>query len=148
MDEIRRLHRQLDECAGLSSLKESEADLWIRIEGEEDRLGPRAPLRLTRDAHERIDSSLDKLAVEKVETHRGYLREIDLDEQAFQLRKPGDPTSVRCAFGDELLPLAKEALDRLVEVTGTRKVHEGRKQSALELARLEIVDEEADTEGT
>ncbi|MGZ5452388.1 MAG: hypothetical protein ACXW5U_31510 [Thermoanaerobaculia bacterium] len=106
-------------------------------------LPDRAPLRLTREAHARIDVSLDSLVTEKIETHLGFLREIDLDAQTFELRKPGDPVSVRCAFGDELLPLAKEALDRQVQVMGTRSQVEGRRPSSLQVTRLEIVDEDA-----
>jgi hypothetical protein len=106
-------------------------------------LSDRPPLRLTREAHARIDRSLDRLVTERIETHLGFLREIDLDAQTFELRKPEDPVSVRCAFGDELLPLAKEALDRQVEVMGTRSHIEGRRPSSLQVTRLEIVDEDA-----
>lgn len=106
-------------------------------------LSDRPPLRLTRRAHARIDVSLDSLVREKIETHLGFLREIDLDAQTFELRKPEDPVSVRCAFGDELLPLAKEALDRQVQVMGTRSQVEGRRPSSLQVTRLEIVDDDA-----
>ncbi len=74
-----------------------------------------------------------------VETYIGEIREIDLDEQSFILRNASE---VHCAFDDEFLDAAKEALDRLVTVTGVRRIAEGRHTShPLRIIRLEIMDE-------
>jgi urease accessory protein UreF len=107
--------------------------------------GQPQPVRLGRDTHERLDTALDHLVTTKPETHRGVLREIDLDAQTFQLRRVDDAVViVKCSFADELFEVAKEALDRLVEVTGTRVVAEGRRTaSTLDVARLEIVEDDA-----
>lgn len=105
----------------------------------------RGTILLTRESHDQIDKALDQLVTEEIETHRGVLREIDLDAQTFQLRKPDDSVFVlKCSFPEEFFEAAKEALDRLVEVTGTRAVVEGRRRaSTLTIARLEIVEEDS-----
>jgi len=53
-----------------------------------------------------------------------------------------------CAFEEDLLEMAKEALDRRVQVTGVRRVVEGRRVApTLRVTRLVILDEDA-TEST
>lgn len=100
-------------------------------------------IRLTRQSHQRINSAIDQIAAEQVETHSGDLREIDLDGLSFILRNAEDVHEVRCVFEEDLLETAKEALDRRVQVTGNRRVEPGRRASAaLRVIRLEIVDEE------
>jgi hypothetical protein len=103
---------------------------------------------LTRTAHQRIDEAIDLIAAEKVEEHVGDLREIDLDNLSFVLRNAEDVHEVRCVFEDDLLETAKEALDRRVQVTGVRRVIEGRRAApALRVTRFEIIDEESSLSG-
>jgi hypothetical protein len=101
------------------------------------------PIRLTRDVHGRIDRKLEQLVSEEVETHRGVVREIDLDKRTFTLRGPNEK-SVRCAFPVELTEIAKEALDHLVEASGTRTRHGKRRSGPLRLVRLGIVEMDDD----
>lgn len=75
------------------------------------------PVALTRVARERIAGALQAMEEERVETHFGDLREIDLDKQSFVLRQTDDRRIV-FKYGDALGDAAKEALDRSVRVTG------------------------------
>ncbi len=106
------------------------------------RLVPRdRPIRLTRAAHDRIDRAIDSAVAEQVETHIGDLREIDLDRRSFILRNTDHGGQIQCTFYPELWESTKEALDRRVEVSGSRAVRESsRSASALRVSRLEVVD--------
>ncbi len=75
------------------------------------------PVALTRAAREHIAGALQAMEEERVETHYGDLREIDLDKQSFVLRTADDRRMV-FKYGDALGEVAKEALDRSVRVTG------------------------------
>lgn len=100
-------------------------------------------VRLERTTRKRIDEAIGHLEELSTETRQGMLREIDLDQLGFILRSPGSPVEVKCTFDEELLEDAKAALDRLVEVTGTRKVREGRNASApLHVTSLDIVEDD------
>jgi hypothetical protein len=102
----------------------------------------KAPVVLARPSRERINGAIDRAAAERVETHVGDLREIDLDESSFVLRNAEDGTpQVRCYFPAEMVEAAKEALDKRIRVTGSRPVKEGRQAPPLMVSRLEIVDE-------
>ena len=102
-------------------------------------------ISLSRQTRARINGVLDSLPEQRVETHVGDLRAIDLDKCAFVLRnagtRPGEVVQVECLFSDELLETAKEALDKRVEVTGTRTLGEGRRAKPLTVTRLEIIEE-------
>ena len=101
-------------------------------------------INLTRHSYQRINKVIDQIASEQVETHSGDLREIDLDERSFILRNAEDVREVRCVFDEDLLETAKEAVDRRVQVTGSRRIEPGRRSSAaLRVIRLEIIDEDA-----
>jgi hypothetical protein len=107
-------------------------------------VGRAKAITLTRASHERIDRAIDVLETEKVEEHTGDLREIDLDGLSFILRNSQDVHEIRCSFEQDLLEIAKEALDRRVRVTGIRRVAEGRRTATtLRVTRLEILDEDA-----
>lgn len=102
----------------------------------------RAPIRLTRQARRRLDAALDRLVVAQIETRTGVLREIDLDELTFLLRRGEDPVQIRCSFPDELYEVAKEALDRPVRVSGTMRSGGLRKGAALlKVERIDVLDE-------
>lgn len=86
-----------------------------------------ASVVLTREAHARIDSLIDASTRESSEAWIGDLREIDLDNRRFILRNLDLPTGmdrapfeVPCQFEPELLETALAALDRRVQVRGTR----------------------------
>lgn len=100
-------------------------------------------IRLTRDVNERIDRRIEQLIREEVETHRGVVREIDLDGASFKLRGKNKRT-IRCQFRPELAGIAKEALDHHVEVSGTRTGRGGRRAGTLQVVRLEIVEFDSD----
>jgi hypothetical protein len=107
-----------------------------------------AKIQLTRGANGRIDQAIDRMAAEQVEEHVGDLREIDLDKLSFVLRNTEDVREIPCTFEEDLLEMAKEALDRRVQVTGVRRVVEGRRIApTLRVTRLVILDEDA-TEST
>lgn len=97
---------------------------------------------LSRPTRERVNRAIDRASAERVETHVGDMREIDLDELAFVLRntEPAGP-ALRCYFAEEMVEAAKDALDKRVRVTGPRAVKEGRKTLPLTVSRLEILEE-------
>ena len=100
-------------------------------------------VRLERTTRKRIDEAIGHLEEVSNETHRGMLREIDLDQLGFILRRPDSPEEVKCTFSEDLLEDAKAALDRLVDVTGTRKIREGRNAAAqLLVTSLDIVEDD------
>jgi hypothetical protein len=99
-------------------------------------------IRLTRDAAFRIDNAIDQTAEEQVENHVGDLREIDLDNVTMILRNVNDVQEVRCTLDESLLEVAKESLDRRVQVSGVRRITPGRGPlPALHVYRLELLDD-------
>jgi hypothetical protein len=102
-------------------------------------------IALSRDGRGRINDALTRLPEQRVETHVGDLREIDLDRSTFLLRNlegRGDGSmGVECQFPEELLEAAKEALDKRVQVTGSKPIDEGRRARPLQVTRLEIFEE-------
>jgi hypothetical protein len=85
----------LTELARLVPRERGQVDL-VELSGR--LVSARGPaVSLTRPSHERINRAIDRASTEKVETHVGDLREIDLDEFAFILRNTGpDAGQVRC----------------------------------------------------
>jgi len=107
-----------------------------------------AKIQLTRGANGRIDQAIDRIAAEQVEEHEGDLREIDLDKLSFVLRNTENVRKIPCTFEEDLLEMAKEARDRRFQVTGVRRVVEGRRIApTLCVTPLVILDEDA-TEST
>ena len=102
-------------------------------------------ITLSRQGRTRIDGALDRLPQQRVETHVGDLREIDLDKYSFVLRNlethGGEIFQVECQFLPELLEAAKDALDKRVQITGSRSIDEARRARPLLVSRLEILDE-------
>jgi hypothetical protein len=114
---------------------------FIELRGR--RVGNR-PMRLTRQTHQRLDDALDRLVVaaDRIEIRTGVLREIDLDERTFWIRRSDDPAQIRCSFPDELYEVAKEAFDRSVSVSGVMRTPGGRRGGTLlEVERIEVLDE-------
>ena len=88
--------------------------------------------------------ALDRLVVaaDRIEIRTGVLREIDLDERTFWLRRSDDPAQIRCSFPDELYEVAKEAFDRPVSVSGVRRTPGGRRGGTLlEVERIEVLED-------
>lgn len=106
-------------------------------------------VRLSRPSRKRIDDALDTIPEQRVESYVGDLREIDLDKFSFMLRnagtRPGEVQQVECEFLEELVEAAKEALDKRVQVTGSRPVDERRRAKPLLVSRLEILEDRSDT---
>jgi hypothetical protein len=102
-------------------------------------------ISLARQGRARIDGALNRMPQSRVETHEGDLREIDLDKYSFVLRNlethADEVLQVECQFLPELLEAAKDALDKRVQITGSRLVDEGRRARPLLVSRLEILDE-------
>lgn len=100
-------------------------------------------VRLTRESHARLDQELDRLVRERIETRTGTLREIDLDSATFVVRDEETGSAVKCVFADEFYERAKDALDRLVLVSGPIRRWGSRREAAeLQVTRLEIPGEE------
>jgi hypothetical protein len=115
---------------------------FVEIRGT--RMPRRGAVRLTRDAHDRLDRALDRLVTERTQTMTGVLFEIDLDASTFLVRESGDAYVVRCSFAEEFYETAKAALDRRVLVSGTVRLREGRRGAPLVyVTRLEILDDDA-----
>lgn len=101
------------------------------------------PVRLTRDDHDRINRNVELLVKEELESHRGLVREIDLDKRTFKLR-PRKKKVITCLYEESLTELAKEALDHYVAVSGTRTRKGGRYTGPLRIVSLEVVEEAAE----
>ena len=102
-----------------------------------------AAIKLTRETHTKVDGAIDRTVHERIETHEGFLREIDLDGPSFTLRDRENLSSVRCSFEEDILEQAKAALDKRVRVTGSRKVAATKKASPiLQVTRLEVLEDE------
>ncbi len=103
---------------------------------------------LSRASRARINDTLDRIAEQRVENYEGDLREIDLDNCSFILRNagmtPGEGLQLECQFPEELLEAAKEALDKRVQVTGSRAVEKGRRARPLVVNRIEILEDRAE----
>ena len=105
-----------------------------------------APAVLRRESRVRIDTGLERIEGAVVqETHDGVLREIDLDQLTFTLRNPGEVFETRCHFEEPLLESAKDALDKLVRISGVREVSTtARAQQPLEVRTIDILDSEGE----
>jgi hypothetical protein len=103
------------------------------------------PITLQRSAQQRVRDAISHATQEDLVTVEGLLREIDLDGLSFIVR---DPESVgretRCEIrsdSDDLLGIAKEALDHAVVVRGTRKTDSTRRKvHPLQVLEIEVLD--------
>lgn len=139
-DELRRT--LLAEVKRLAPRPRGDVDV-VELSG---RAMGRGRAKLTKSTHERIDLAIDRGSAARTEQYIGDLREIDLDNLTFTLRNisaQNESFAVPCKFEQELLPTAKEALDRLVEVAGERSASLSRGRSShLRVTRLVILDDE------
>jgi hypothetical protein len=99
------------------------------------------PILLTRAASGRISQAIGRTATEQGEEYVGDLREIDLDNLSMVIRYTADVKEIRCTFDGSLLEAAREALDRRVQVVGTRRLSAGRASPTLYVFRLDVLDE-------
>lgn len=103
---------------------------------------PGRTIRLVKETNQRVTEAIDREVHEKVVTHEGILRGIDLDQASIRIRSVDGVGEVRGWFPPELLQSAADALDRPVRVTGILRAEEGRRGlPRLEITRLEIVEE-------
>ena len=116
---------------------------------------PRGALQLKRESRARIRTAIERTvrqAIVEVElvTEEGILREIDLDQRTFILRKAGQIPEIRCAIspeGDDLLEIAKEGLDHHVRVVGNRQAQATKRQSLpLHVHEIEVLGEPTEDE--
>lgn len=107
----------------------------------------RGPIRLHRSARERVRNALSHTVQEDLMSVQGLLREIDLDERSFKVREPliaGKETRCQIAGeADDLLEIAKAALDHAVIVRGTQRKDTMRRQAfPLSVQEIEVLDQE------
>ncbi len=98
-----------------------------------------AEVRLTKSASKRIQSAIYRDLANPPQEHEGLIRQVDLDDRTFSLRKLDQVEEVCCAYSEEFQQTVKEALDRSVRVAGIRKTSRGRLSSTLEITNLEIL---------
>ncbi len=99
-------------------------------------------IRLRKDTNQRVTEALDRAIHERMVTHEGVLRGIDLDQTSIRIRSVDEVGEVSGSFPPELLETAVHALDRPVRVTGIVRAGEGRRGlPRLEITRLEILEE-------
>lgn len=100
--------------------------------------------RLHRESRERIHNAISLALREQHVEARGILRQIDLDARTFTIRDFEGPLETRCVIADEddaLLEIAKDSLDHLVIVSGTRPVDPTRHRSfALQIKEIEVLE--------
>jgi hypothetical protein len=113
---------------------------------------PRGNVRLRRESRQRIRRAVEKTIRQIVQvelvTVEGILREIDLDQRTFIVRNAGQGNETRCYIApeaDDLLQLAKEALDHQVKVAGNRRTDSTRPQSLpLQAQEIEVLEKPVD----
>lgn len=110
---------------------------------------PHGPVRLRRESSARIRQAISTIVREELATAQGLLREIDLDQRSFAVRTPdGAGTETKCeidADADDLLEIAKDALDHPVIVRGTRKTDPTRRKARpLQVLEIEVLDKAVD----
>ncbi len=106
----------------------------------------RGPVQLKRASRQRVRTALLQTITEELVTVTGLLREIDLDGRSFIIR---DPEVVgkerRCEISpeaDDLLEIAKEALDHPVEVSGSQGTEPTRRKVyPLQVREIEVLDQ-------
>jgi hypothetical protein len=113
------------------------------------------PIRLTPHVHHRLTIAIRQSAkevsqavteevavMEQIETDTGHLREIDLDNRSFTLRRVDRGQEVHCTFEEHLLEIARTALDRRVRVTGSYRARKGYgPRVTFHVSRLEVLDD-------
>ena len=73
--------------------------------------------------------------------HEGHLKEIDVEDGTFEIRTADDRT-LKCSAGvEQVMELAKEGLDRIVRVLGSRPREVRRRQQRLVVSHIEILDD-------
>ena len=110
---------------------------------------PRGPVRLHRESNARVRQAISTIVREELATAQGLLREIDLDQRSFTVRTPdGAGMETKCeieANSDDLLEIAKDALDHPVIVRGTRKNDPTRRKvHPLQVLEIEVLDRAID----
>ena len=98
-------------------------------------------VKLSKVVLKRIEDAIDGMTSESVQSFVGDLREIDLDKRTFILRNTLQRQDISCEFEEDLLSIAKEALDRKVNVTGARRLQKVRRDLPLRVTRIEVLDD-------
>ncbi len=103
-------------------------------------LSPRpTPIRAESWVRQDLQAMLAETEPERIETHEGTSREIDLDRRRFILReRPDNMPDIFCTYPEELGDEAKQALDRRVEVEGFVNPE---KPTELAVQSIEVIDD-------
>jgi hypothetical protein len=103
---------------------------------------------LQRASRERIRQAISRTVEDEMVNAEGILREIDLDQRTFIIRELDAGKETRCAImpqDDDLLDIAKDALDHRVAVSGTRRKDPVRRQVyPLQIREIEVLGQAAD----
>lgn len=105
-------------------------------------------VRLQRNSRKRVRDAISRTVEEEMINAEGILREIDLDNRTFIIRNPDAGPEIRCAIAleaDDLLEIAKDALDHRVAVSGTRQKDPRRRQAnPLQVREIEVLEQALD----
>ena len=71
----------------------------------------------------------------------GVVRAIDLDARRFEIRDVKDIGTIRCIFEPNQQELAKNVLDRRIQVAGSYETIENQKPRLIAVASIDIVDD-------
>jgi hypothetical protein len=109
------------------------------------RLVPGQPVRLGREATDRIRRAVSTIVDEELAETAGLLREIDLDGRSFIVRTPDSGgKETKCEIPqdmDDLVEIAKYALDHPVVVRGTRRTDPTRRKVfPLQVEEIDVLD--------
>jgi hypothetical protein len=109
---------------------------------------PRGPVRMHRGTREKVQQAISKTLEEDTIRAEGVVREIDLDQRSFIIRDPRVDSETRCAISpefDDLLEIAKHAVDHRVVVTGKRQRDPTRRISfPLQVREIEVLGTSAE----
>ncbi|MEW6281594.1 MAG: hypothetical protein AB1758_23490 [Candidatus Eremiobacterota bacterium] len=134
-------HRQRLLLSAVKSLTPRPRGTVTFVELSGRLIPPGMRVHLTRDSQRRIDEALDRMVTERLETHVGRLRELDLDHRSFILRRLKDTETdqIQCLFDEEFTATALQAFDKEVEVSGVRP-NAGQPASRLKVTRIVVMD--------
>jgi hypothetical protein len=103
-------------------------------------------VRLNRQNRERVREAIKRTITETPAIIAGTLREIDLDNRSFIVRNAESSSETRCEIrqdADDLMDIAKEALDHEVIVLGIKRSDRTRRQTyPILVTEIEVFDQD------
>lgn len=154
-DDIAMLDQEIPDAAKRRLLLNQVRQITPRPRGAAEvvelsgRLVPTGSIHLKRQSRQRVRSALQQAISEELVISSGLLREIDLDGRSFIVRHPEETgKQTHCEIppdADDLLEIAKEALDHSVQVSGTQRLDPTRRKSyPLQVQEIEVLDQVVD----